>query len=220
MVFSLHFLNSKNCKFSHCMQKRPASLQNGRSITISIIVIAFSFLACRKRFDNTANARSIPDSSGIAATEEGPVVYPATVGNSISGYSDRLSYYPGDTVHLYLSGPAQHRAVIPLKDVNNVTIFSITADISPQKISTAKPWVDGLGYTVSSSTVLPFHLKSGVYYWNSVIPLIVKSREPKDITVVYPSNTLNAYCTSGGKSLYGPEGNRAFVVSFHRFYRM
>ncbi|HZX74453.1 MAG TPA: N,N-dimethylformamidase beta subunit family domain-containing protein, partial [Cyclobacteriaceae bacterium] len=47
-------------------------------------------------------------------------------------------------------------------------------------------------------------------------PFIVKTRKPVDIVVVYPSNTVNAYSTSGGKSLYTTGVDKAGIVSFLR----
>lgn len=205
-----------------CFLKKISSF----SSCIYVVFIALVSIGCRESLDNSNqnsnNGGSIKDSIGLGATELAPAPYPDSVdltaiGNSVSGYSNKLSYYPGDSIYLYLSGPAQHNATISLNDMNGAPVFSITADIRRQKITNRKPWVDGLGYQLTISTVLPSYIPSGIYYWNNVIPLIVKSKEPKEITVVFPSNTLNAYCTSGGKSLYYPLGKRAFVVSFYRF---
>jgi hypothetical protein len=61
-------------------------------------------------------------------------------------------------------------------------------------------------------------LKSGVYLWEGKVPLVVKAAQPK-IIILYSSNTENAYCPAGGKSLYGfnSTGNKmASRVSFLR----
>jgi len=68
---------------------------------------------------------------------------------------------------------------------------------------------------------LPDNLKSGIYRFiaNGVIvcSIICKSRtKNNDITVVYPSNTNNAYNMQGGKSLYKPDNARSTVASYAR----
>ena len=48
------------------------------------------------------------------------------------------------------------------------------------------------------------------------MPLVIKTRTAK-IIIVYSSNTINAYCNAGGKSLYGStEKANAQKVSFLR----
>lgn len=94
---------------------------------------------------------------------------------------------------------------------------TVTIPISVQTINNPKPWVDGCGFNKTLDRKLPANLKSGLYQWTGLSPFIVKSATAAhDITVVYPSNTNNAYNQAGGKSLYNPV-NRASVVSFLRF---
>src|SRR5690242_20013038 len=109
------------------------------------IITLFVFIGCKKDFHNVngnpGNPAPVTDSIGLGATEEGPAVYRDSITdtNSISGYSDKLSYYPGDSVYLYLSGPAQNNASISLNDMNRATVFTIAADITRQTITTKKP---------------------------------------------------------------------------------
>ncbi len=58
-------------------------------------------------------------------------------------------------------------------------------------------------------------MASGIYLIENKIPFIVKTREHVDMTIVYPSNTANAYAESGGKNLYSLY-HRPFQVSFLR----
>jgi hypothetical protein len=129
-----------------------------------------------------------------------------------------LSYVPGDTVNVYLSGPAQDNATISLLDTKRNKLLSISTPIITQTIKSAKPWVDGFMYDKTFSFKIPNDFKSGIYTWMGNIPFICKSpNKAVDITVIYPSNTMNAYNSSGGKSLYVPdEGNKATIVSFLR----
>src|SRR5438094_9780885 len=97
-------------------------------------IALFVFVGCKKNFDNlsregldsskasSSSAANLTDSIGLGATEEGPAVYPedTTINNIVTGYTENLSYYPGDTVRLYLSGPPQHNATISLYDMNKI----------------------------------------------------------------------------------------------------
>jgi hypothetical protein len=153
-------------------------------------------------------------------TEIGPALNAEpTFMQSINGYVDQQSYHPGDTVNVYLSGPANDSAVVPLLNTQRTAILSVTTPIATQTIKSAKPWVDGFMYDKTFSFKIPEYFTSGIYTWMGNIPFICKAapNQPVDITVVYPSNTLNAYNFAGGKSLYVPDmNNRATVVSFMR----
>lgn len=137
---------------------------------------------------------------------------------SINGYTDQISYNPGDTVTVHLSGPPSSNSVIPLLDTRGNTILSISTPITTQKIKSNKPWVDGFMYDKTFSYKIPANFKSGIYTWLGTIPFVCKAPDQSaDITVVYPSNTTNAYNFAGGKSLYAPDTkNRATVLSFLR----
>lgn len=69
--------------------------------------------------------------------------------------------------------------------------------------------------TMSTQIPLPKDLKSGIYLIENSTPFVVKPSQPVDVVVVYPSNTANAYCYNGGKSLYTVENKPSFV-SFER----
>jgi hypothetical protein len=146
------------------------------------------------------------------------VVPDPTFNKSINGYTDQVSYNVGDTVTVYLSGPANNDAVIPLLDTRRNSILSVSTPIVTQTIKSDKPWVDGFMYDKTFSFKIPEYFKSGVYTWNKTIPFIIKGNKPTyDLTVVYPTNTANAYNFAGGKSVYAPDfNNRATVLSFLR----
>jgi hypothetical protein len=138
--------------------------------------------------------------------------------SSFHGYTDKLSYLPGDTVNLYLSSSENTTMNMPLQNGLGETFLSVQVAVKQQKINSAKPWVDGFMYEKTISVKLPNDLKSGVYSFADIIPVVVRGTEPSyDLTVVYSSNTVNAYNFAGGKSLYAPDyPNRATVVSFNR----
>jgi len=139
----------------------------------------------------------------------------------IKCYSDKLTYYPGDTVILYISGAINSHQLITFTDAAEKVILRINKAITTQPNSSEKPWLNGSGYRPTVAILLPANLKSGVYRFiaNGVIicSIICKSKtKTNDITVVYPSNTDTAYNMQGGKSLYRPENARSTVASYAR----
>jgi len=139
-------------------------------------------------------------------TEIGTGLYlPTDISKVFHGYTDKISYKPGETVSLYLSAPESGPHLIELKDANGRVVFTFDTWVHPQKINTTKPWADGFRYNHTVSIKLPVNLKSGFYRFTGDIPLICKGTHASpDVTVIFPSNTYNAYCDHGGKSLYRP----------------
>ena len=188
--------------------------------------------SCRKeRGVNPYNAKTskwAPDPSVVTddylsqfgKTEMGNKLVPtdASFNKTVNGYTDQFSYSPGDTVNVYLSGPPGSAVAIPLLDSGRKTVTSVTAAITTQTIKSNKPWVDGFGYDKTFSFQIPTNFKSGLYTWLGQIPFVCKSpNNTTDLVVVYPSNTMNAYNFSGGKSIYAPDDdNRSTVLSFLR----
>lgn len=136
----------------------------------------------------------------------------------VDGYTNRVSYFVGDSMTIYLSGQRViENYELELSDINGDAILAIPTKIFPQQVSGDKPWEKGYGYRPTCKFKIPL-LKSGVYLWANKVPFVVKSREPQ-IVILYSSNTENAYCHSGGKSLYAynsSEGVPAQTVSFLR----
>ncbi len=133
----------------------------------------------------------------------------------LDGYADRCSYTINDTVKIQLNTKQTIKnASIKLFSINGEIIDSVLADISPQRIQNTNLYENGYEYNVTFHYT-PNKLKSGVYLWENKIPMLIKAVESKDITILYPSNTENAYSTSGGKSTYStPQPAR--IVSFQR----
>ena len=75
--------------------------------------------------------------------------------------------------------------------------------------------IDGFGYASTIKIPIPTTLASGIYLIENAVPFIVKSNTQVDVMVVYPSNTVAAYATSGGHSFYDKTGGPN-QVSFHR----
>ena len=173
-----------------------------------IIISIFSLAGC---FSDEAVEPVEPRPS----PPDGPL--PAVLCSSfiLNGYSDKVSYHPGEKIKLFF-GSSQ-----PV-ELCRLTIFSITGE-AVFSTTSVLPIVAGLpgdasengyDYPIAVEFVLP-ELKSGVYLVENKIPFILKTEQPVDIMVVYPSNTANAYASTGGKSLYSQQG-RPTSVSFQR----
>ena len=120
----------------------------------------------------------------------------------LNGYTDSTSCFTTDSTRIYLNAKDSiHNAVVKLFTVNGIQVDSVKTTIFPQKIVNAKPWEIGYGFR-PTFTYSPSKLTSGVYLWENKIPMVIKTSEAKTITVLYPSNTENAYCESGGFSMY------------------
>ncbi len=136
----------------------------------------------------------------------------------IDGYSDRLSVKPGDSITLYVNvRQASMDYNLKLYDLGNTEVAQFKVQVAPQEKTNRKAWEEGFGYKATARILIP-NLKSGVYLWEGKIPLVVRGAQPKTI-ILYSSNTENAYCPAGGKSLYGfnsTGGKMASKVSFLR----
>ncbi|HEY9008207.1 MAG TPA: N,N-dimethylformamidase beta subunit family domain-containing protein [Ohtaekwangia sp.] len=134
----------------------------------------------------------------------GNIVYSSAyaLGDIADGYTNHLSVYPGDSITLYLNAyQTTPGYTIKLYTLQGQEVLQCQATVSPQLSDSKNTYEDGFGYKRTTTVYLPPTLKSGVYLWENKIPMIVKSSTAK-IIVLYPSNTENAYCNSGGKSLY------------------
>jgi hypothetical protein len=135
------------------------------------------------------------------------------------GYTDQQSYRPGDRVTLFLSTNFPQSTTLFLEDYAgrvNPTV-RIPVDLVTQPVTGETPWETGFGFQATTSFKLPDDLRSGVYLVDRYIPVIVKTAPaaPADVVILYPTNTVAAYNTAGGRSMYS-EPHPAPIVSFLR----
>jgi hypothetical protein len=145
-----------------------------------------------------------------------PQPHPLPEGKLADGYTDQQSYRPGDRVTLFLSSPVPGRAHLHLYDYQDAPVLQFTTELATQEPLAQTPWESGFGYEATAVVTLP-ELASGVYWVERFIPVIVKTASAKyaEVVILYPSNTLAAYNTAGGKSMYSAP-DPAPIVSFHR----
>ncbi|HYG38664.1 MAG TPA: N,N-dimethylformamidase beta subunit family domain-containing protein [Cytophagales bacterium] len=128
------------------------------------------------------------------------------------GYTDKTSYRQDELQKVFLNPRKKGHQTIKLYSVTGELIDSVNANLSYQRRG-PNPSENGFGYQLSFTYKVP-NLKSGMYLWEKVVPFIVRKKAP--ITVVYPTNTINAYDIMGGKSLYRIFTKQTHLISFHR----
>ena len=122
--------------------------------------------------------------------------------NVLFGYTDKTSYYPDEIIKVFLQSSATKSLCgLNIYTMENQIAFRVSASISPQ-VPASDPAINGYKFQNAIEISVPQSLVSGVYLIEKTIPFILKTRNPVDLIVVYPSNTANAYCESGGVSLY------------------
>lgn len=144
---------------------------------------------------------------------------PACGDSILTGYANKMSYFPGEAVEVFLQSRGRLDCGLGFYDMNGKLVFRAKASVFPQTVLPAEPWKNGFGFSSSGKILLPTSLASGIYQIENKITIVVKSPEAADMTVIYPSNTINAYNPSGGKSMYqynSTGGNAASTVSFLR----
>jgi hypothetical protein len=150
-------------------------------------VIVFGFYGCHVE-DNIAPSK--------------PPLPPC--GNSvIEGYTDKSSYFPNEVVNVFLQSSTDLQCGLGFYDSKGKLAFSADVALYQQIANVNQPWKYGYNFSIHSEVAIPRTLPSGVYFIENQIPIIVKSSAPAKVTVVYPFNTISAYNSSGGKSLYG-----------------
>lgn len=117
------------------------------------------------------------------------------------GYADKTSYKSIDTIKFYLSATEKTQRWFYILNINNKITDSVYLTVDHQEKNEFQPWLN-YGFTVKS-TYFPLHLKTGIYSLEHKVFFIIKNEDKNaQITIVYPTNTENAYNNTGGKSLY------------------
>lgn len=144
--------------------------------------------------------------------------------HSISGYPFTLasgvprpawSVLPGETVHFALSASKHAKRKLTLQAANGHVVHDFGAiKFGEQDFFTDSPWLDGAGYAPTVHWKIPLQTRSGVYFLNGLPDLFVIVRQPLQGTsvkpvanalptaVLIPTNTINSYSTSEGRSGY------------------
>jgi len=174
---------------------------------LGLFIILFILSQCRHE-----DAEPVP----LEEERELPLPEKSCDGLIDLGYTDKLSYLPGEKVKVFVEPfTVCDSCKMQVYSFNGSLTFEVPASLWVQPRIPEDAYQEGYGYRYPVTFKIPTDLKSGVYMIAKRIPFFVKSKSVSDMVVVYPSNTANAYCTSGGQSLYS-QPVRARAVSFLR----
>lgn len=137
----------------------------------------------------------------------------------MEGYTDKVSYNSGEEMKIYLHAQTPvDLCRLTFYTVAGDSVLSLATNLPFQPFPGEKGSLHGYDYQATIKMEVPA-LKSGVYRIENKIPFIIRNKDSVDLIIIYPSNTANAYCDSGGKSLYSlPVA--ATQVSFQRPMRL
>lgn len=151
--------------------------------------------------------------------------------DKLGGYTDKVSYYPGDTVYVSISIDIplfELKLYYPQVDLNPIQVIAnVVGKI--QAVPDSAYWY-GCGWDTTLSLVIPPSWKSGVYIGEfstltnikkRVIFIVKNPAMQNDILFVISTNTYQLYNNFGGKSGYdynSTSGKRCYKMSFQRPY--
>lgn len=186
-----------------------------------LILIAFFYISANISFSQTL------DQSRESLFDDGLMILRDNSNEKISGYADKISVAPGDTLHFKTSTSAKNFSATILRygmKVENIkTINNIPGKIQNVPDSS---WGRGCGWKTTFSFVIPLNFRSGMYSVRlkdsnnniSWITFIVNPHHNgrTSLAVIIATNTWNAYNNWGGKSVYHPHEDIPYYVSYDR----
>ncbi len=129
-------------------------------------------------------------------------------------YVDQLAYNEGDSLILYAHSTEKDSSHLYLYDIGGHIQDSLFFSPQAQEIGD-NPAVEGFGFKGNALYRVPL-LKPGLYTWEKVAPFIIRGLENAPISILYPSNTIQAYNIRGGKSFYSMFSEASDTISFMR----
>ena len=131
--------------------------------------------------------------------------------HAVEGYSDKVSYFPGDNIELYIHSLKEDIGItlINLNAPERVVLSFANVKVKKQNYTSCS-FMKGCLWDKSFEFALPENLASGYYSINlidgenkSAVSFIVKEKNPsKEIVVLASTNTWQAYNAWGGASFY------------------
>jgi len=134
--------------------------------------------------------------------------------SGLIGYTHKTSYLTGELVELKTSVSAPvylNQVPFELSTVNGEVIYIVQVSTGTQAIP-ENGSTHGYGWETTARFNAP--ARSGLYIVGNSIPILVRDSNPGPITVLIETNTIEAYNSAGGQSMYTtPQATR---VSFER----
>jgi hypothetical protein len=118
-------------------------------------------------------------------------------------YTDKQSYYKWEEINIYLIKYVD-KVSIHINDFDK-NLYLFTQKLKKHSMNKPDQLWKNKYYQAYCSITLPKNIKSGIYNINIngwLHPIVVKNKFKNDITIVYPTNTINAYNDFGGKNIY------------------
>lgn len=120
----------------------------------------------------------------------------------VNGYTNKQSYFQKDTAEFFiLFTNINRKAQLVIYDVNEHPVDSVVCRADTFFVRSKVVWRQGMGYQLAFKYPCN-RLRPGVYLLEKQIPLIIKSKEIPEITVVIPLINYHALNATGGKSFY------------------
>ena len=130
--------------------------------------------------------------------------------SNIEGYSERISYFPGDTIKIYVSSKSERFDVDFIEQsLKASTLLKFTSSKGGVQNYDQCSFKKGCNWNLTEKIIVPNNISSGYKtiklsneYGQFHIPIIIKSKLKKDILCVASTNTWHAYNAWGGASFY------------------
>lgn len=170
---------------------------------------------------------------GPASVQDNVVVnlFPVINNHTIEGYTDQISYYPGQTIQFKVHAPNSLFSMDLIRYGMNEQVMTTISNIQGHSQNyLTDAYQNGADWETTYQFTIPSDWKSGLYAAKLsdgsnqfFVSFIVKNSNSQkgDIAVLSSTNTWEAYNDWGGKSLYSFDwvGGKAYyqqIVSFGR----
>jgi N,N-dimethylformamidase len=130
--------------------------------------------------------------------------------SSIEGYTDEISYFPGDTINLYINSQSKlFNIKLKRQSIKSQVFLARKVNNGIVQNYNQCSYRDGCDWMVTNRIIVPKNTKSGYFtihlsskHGEFSVPIIVKSKINNDILCVASTNTWHAYNRWGGASFY------------------
>jgi hypothetical protein len=125
-------------------------------------------------------------------------------------YTDNISYFSNQAIKIHSSSNSffSLEREIPLTDIMGNEVTTLNIKLTSQT-ENEKPLRNGLGYKKYLEYMFPENTKSGIYLIDKKYPVIIKSKKPSDITVVYPYGNNVLYESYNNKNVFSLKEKKA-----------
>jgi hypothetical protein len=119
------------------------------------------------------------------------------------GYCNKISFYPGDSLVLFADENLKEiKKSYRLYNLKGEVVFETKGIGRIQQAPSPQVYSEGLNYLPTLRCQVP-DLPSGIYHWEKKVPIIIKSKDRADVTLVYPFLCRQGENSFGGKSFFG-----------------